>query len=95
MGVKGWISVVLAISILIAVLFIIPSERNFSFAELLRMFGGLGENPPPSLTGGFDFDKGFSEASKATLYLLSFPLRWAYYGIQQLIYVLRFVGGAI
>lgn len=95
MGGKGWISVVIAISLLVAILFIIPSDRGFSFSELLRMFEGLGENPAPLLTGGYSFDESFKDTSKATLYLLTYPIRWAYYALQQLIYVLRFVGGTI
>lgn len=95
MGAKGWISVMLAVVVLISVLFIIPSGRNFSFAELLRMFEGLGDNSPPTITGGYGFEGGYKESSKAITYIISFPLRWAYYAIQQLIYVLRFVGGTI
>lgn len=95
MGTKGWISVMLAVVVLISVLFIIPSGRQFSFAEFLRMCEGLGDNPVPLLTGGYDFGESFKETSRAVLYLVAYPFRWAYYGIQQLIYLLRFVGGAI
>ena len=95
MGAKSWISVALAIAILVSVLFLIPSKREFSFSEFLRMCEGLGKNPPPSLTGGFDFGESYNESAKAVTWVITYPIRWAYYMITQIIYTLRFVGGTI
>lgn len=81
-------AVILVILIPAMLLLVFGSAFNYHgiATKILDWLEFIGENIAPlSLTGGHDFGGGFKEASLATIYLGSFPLR-VVYSIFQLIY---------
>ncbi len=92
MNYKGAICVVLAFVILLSVIYPSFRKNGFDIKYYLTVMRVLGKYDPPSLTGGNDFSEGFVEAVKATAYMVSYPVRLAYYGLQQTIRLFTAIG---
>ena len=91
---KGWISVFLAFCIIFGVLFILPNNRKITLDTFTIYLSRLGEKELPTLTGGYDFSESFVEDSKAVLYMISYPLRLAYFGIERVAFTIKWFAGS-
>lgn len=100
MGVKSWASVFLALCIIFCVLYIIPYNRKVTLDTFTIWLARLGDKDIPSLTGGYNFSAPFEsfesleEASKAVLYLITYPLRLAYFGVERVVFTIKWFAGA-
>lgn len=74
------VAIFLALCIVWIIPFNVPTEVNY----WLGLGVALQINEPPSLLGGYHWEYGFEEGSMATLYLVSYPFRWAFWVMQQL-----------
>lgn len=70
----------LALCIVWIIPFKVPTEVDY----WLGLAVALQINEPPSLLGEYEWEDGFVEGSIATLYLISYPIRWAFWCMQQL-----------
>lgn len=73
----------LVVFLMLCVLYYIPNNARIDVRFLAYVANRLGENTPPSITGGYTFDNGFIEGSKAVAYVISLPIRWSVYLISQ------------
>lgn len=89
---KQAISIVLAFAIVFTVLYTIPSNKEFDIKYVARCFATIATKKVPTLTGGYSFTE-FDEAGSASLYLLSYPLRFVFYLISQTVWLFSMLFG--
>lgn len=90
---KQAISIVLAFLIIITVVYTIPNNKEFDIKYIANCFATISTKEVPSLTGGYSFTDGFSDASLATVYLVSYPIRFVYYLISQTVWLFGMLFG--
>lgn len=76
-------SVLLAVVVVFVVLFPTRAETLTNPRYVALLCERLGDNPPPELLGGYDFSSGFKDGAKAVLHLVSFPVEFVYWIVQQ------------
>lgn len=74
----------LCVFLIACVLFYVPYKARIDVRYLAYVAQELGENEPPSLNGGYTFSS-YSEGAKAVIYITTFPIRWAFYLIKQIV----------
>lgn len=90
---KNILCVVLAFAILFVVVFKIGTDTKWDLTLILRMVQALQNNPLPDPFGGHSFSGGFVEGSQALAYLVTYPLAFLWWFIQQIITVFTYLGG--
>lgn len=70
--------------VLFSILYLIPKNIDLDVRYFAYVASELGENEPPSLTGGHTFGS-FTESAKSVAYIATIPLRWAFYMLKQII----------
>lgn len=80
----------------ILVVFGVTNTDIYTVDYWLKYAQEAGELGVPSITGGLDFSGGFVEDGTAVLYMLLYPVRFAYWIIQELaLFLTYFFGGIV
>lgn len=87
------LAVILAFAILFVVVFKVGTATKWDLSLILRMIQALQNNPLPDPFGGHSFSGNFVEKSQALAYLVTFPLVFLWWFIQQTITVFTYLGG--
>lgn len=80
---KTALTILLAVSVIFVCVFPAVAELLVNPEYVVYLLDMWGQNSPPDLLGGNDYSGTFSEGAKATLYLVSYPVRFAVWIAEQ------------